>query len=138
MFCCRTDVPQDHVEDLVRQHYADGKFTSPKSEKDRRWLIDSARKLHEDERDDMSSWLKMQIYLALGLTLLGAAQLDIDVCPLEGFFPQVLDAELGLTAKGYTSVVLLALGHRSTDDYAIGTPKARLPFDHVVVTHLDD
>jgi nitroreductase/dihydropteridine reductase len=137
VFCCRTDVPQDYVEELVRQHYADGKFTSPKNEKDWRWLIDFARQLHEGERHDMSSWLKMQVYLALGIALLGAAHLDVDVCPLEGFSPQILDAELGLTATGYTSIVLLAIGHRSTDDYAIGTPKARLPFDRVV-THLDD
>jgi len=43
---------------------------------------------------------------------------------------------LNLRQKGYTSIVLLAIGNRSPADYGIGTPKSRLKTDRIV-TYLD-
>ncbi len=72
------------------------------------------------------------MYLALGILLLGAAALEIDATPIEGFDPRVLNEELGLRDKGLTSVVIAALGYRSADDFNAKLPKSRLPIESVL------
>jgi nitroreductase/dihydropteridine reductase len=64
--------------------------------------------------------------------LLGASALEIDACPIEGFEPGILDEELGLRAKGLTSVVIAALGYRSTEDFNAKLAKSRLPAEQVI------
>ena len=64
--------------------------------------------------------------------LLGAAALDVNACPIEGFDQAVLDEELGLRAKGYTSAVLVALGYGGADDFNAALPKSRLPLEQVI------
>ena len=66
------------------------------------------------------------------LTLLGAAALGVDATPMEGFDAVALDAELGLRERGFTSVVLVALGHRSEKDFNAALPKSRLPAEQVI------
>ena len=67
---------------------------------------------------------------------MGAAELGVDVCPMEGFDPKKLDIELDLRRAGLTSTLILALGYRADDDsYAISA-KSRLPKDKLF-TFLD-
>jgi nitroreductase len=48
-----------------------------------------------------------------------AALLGIDTCPMEGIEPVNYNRVLGLSAKGFTTVVACAAGYRSeTDKYA--------------------
>ena len=61
-----------------------------------------------------------------------AATLGIDACPMEGFDPRVLDEELGLRARGLSSVALVSLGYRSADDFNAKLPKSRLPAETVL------
>ncbi|MGL4409959.1 MAG: NAD(P)H nitroreductase, partial [Zoogloea sp.] len=58
--------------------------------------------------------------------------LDIDATPIEGFDAALLDAELGLAEQGLKSVVLVALGYRSEDDFNAKLPKSRLPAAAVI------
>ncbi|HNE15787.1 MAG TPA: NAD(P)H nitroreductase, partial [Rhodocyclaceae bacterium] len=64
--------------------------------------------------------------------LLGAATLELDAAPLEGFDTQILDAELGLAERGLTSLVIVALGYHSSDDFNARLPKSRLPAERVI------
>jgi nitroreductase/dihydropteridine reductase len=77
--------------------------------------------------NDAQQWAEKQVYLALGTLLLGASTLGVDACPMEGFDRATLDHELGLSAKGLTAVVLVALGYRSSEDFNAKLPKSRLP-----------
>ena len=61
-------------------------------------------------------WTSKQTYLALGNLLNAAAELKIDVTPIEGFLADQYNEILGLTAKGYEASVVAALGYRHEDD----------------------
>jgi nitroreductase / dihydropteridine reductase len=63
--------------------------------------------------------------------LFGAAALDIDATPIEGFDRAVMDEALGLRERGLSAVVLAALGYRSAEDFNAALPKSRLPAEEV-------
>ena len=88
--------------------------------------------LHRNDLKDTQQWMEKQIYLALGTLLLGAATLEIDATPIEGFDHNILDQELDLQAKGLKCVVLAALGYRGAEDFNAKLPKSRFPADSVV------
>ena len=70
-------------------------------------------------------WTSKQTYLALGNLLNAAAELKIDVTPIEGFLPDQYNEILGLTAKGYAASVVAALGYRHEDDATHHLAKVR-------------
>jgi nitroreductase len=61
-------------------------------------------------------WTSKQTYLALGNLLNAAAELKIDVTPMEGFLPEKYNEILGLTALGYSASLVAAVGYRHEDD----------------------
>lgn len=65
---------------------------------------------------EIDPWMTHQVYIALGVFLTTAAVLGVDACPMEGFQPDKFDEMLGLSAKGYGSVVLATAGYRAADD----------------------
>ena len=122
--CARTNIDDAHVAALLAQEEKDGRFPTPEGKemqnKGRSFYVG----LHRNDPQDMQAWTQKQIYLAL---LLGAATLGIDATPIEGFNPQALDQELALNEKGLKSVVMVALGYRSAEDFNAKLPKSRLP-----------
>ncbi|MEO9383312.1 nitroreductase family protein [Chromobacterium phragmitis] len=76
--------------------------------------------------------MEKQVYLAVGTLLLGAATLEIDACPIEGFDARVLGEELGLREQGLVASVIVALGKRSEQDFNARLPKSRLPAEAVI------
>jgi len=69
--------------------------------------------LSEDVRN---TWTSKQTYLALGNLLNAAAELRIDVTPIEGFEPEKVNEILGLTKLGLNASVLATIGYRHEDD----------------------
>ena len=84
-------------------------------------LVDGPRHIWIDE------WATRQAYLALGNVLTSAAALGIDACPMEGFEPEKYNEILGLTQRGFSAVVVCALGYRSADDRHAHDTKVRFP-----------
>lgn len=78
------------------------------------------------------SWMRDQVYIALGTLLTTCGVLGIDACPMEGFIAPEYDRILGLTEKGHASVVVCPVGRRSKDDKYATTQKVRFPLDEVV------
>ncbi|BCU76979.1 NAD(P)H-dependent oxidoreductase [Luteolibacter sp. LG18] len=78
-------------------------------------------------------WASRQVYIALGNLLTSAALLGIDACPMEGFSPADYDRILGLEEKGLGSVVVAAIGYRSSQDKYAGLPKVRFPKEEVLL-----
>lgn len=70
-------------------------------------------------------WTSKQTYLALGNLLNAAAELKIDVTPIEGFLADQYNEILGLTAKGYAASVVAAVGYRHEDDATQHLAKVR-------------
>jgi len=77
-----------------------------------------------------TAWSAKQAYIGLGFGLAMAAHLKIDSSPMEGFSGEKFDEILGLT--DYTSVVLLALGHRSEEDKTQHNKKVRKSIEQFV------
>lgn len=127
VLCARTACDDAHLAAILQQETQDGRFPAAEAaanqRKSRLFYVD----LHRHVRQDVRPWMEKQVYLALGALLLGAAVLDVDACPMEGFDPEMLDAELGLNKKGFTAVAIVALGYRSPDDWNAQLPKSRLP-----------
>lgn len=69
--------------------------------------------LPEDVRN---TWTSKQTYLALGNLLNAAAELKIDVTPIEGFEPEKVNEILGLAALGLNASLLATIGYRHEDD----------------------
>lgn len=69
-----------------------------------------------------------QAYIAFGLSIAMAAELQIDSTPMEGFNNEELDKLLGLNDKGLKSVLLLPLGYRDhANDWLVNLKKVRHP-----------
>lgn len=105
----------------------DGRFATPEAkaanDKGRKFFADMHRKdLHDD-----AEWMAKQVYLNVGNFLLGVAALGLDAVPIEGFDAAILDEEFGLKEKGYTSLVVVPVGHHSVEDFNATLPKSRLP-----------
>ncbi|SOB92650.1 NAD(P)H-dependent oxidoreductase [Rhodobacter maris] len=78
-----------------------------------------------------------QAYIAFGLALAQAAELEVDATPMEGFDPAQVDEILGLREKGLRSVTLMPLGYRATEgDWLLGMKKVRKPMAELV-TRID-
>lgn len=79
-------------------------------------------------------WSARQVYIALGNLLTTAASMQIDVSPMEGFDPKQYDEILGMKGSGYSTVVIAAIGYRSSDDEAQYKAKVRKPMDELFET----
>lgn len=131
VLCARTELDDAHLQRVLEQEEKDGRFKTSEAKemqiRGRGFYVN----MHRNELHDTQQWMEKQVYLALGALLLGAAALEIDATPIEGFDRSTLDEALGLRERGLTSVVLAALGYRSADDFNAALPKSRLPSDDI-------
>ena len=131
VFAARTDMTEAHLNAVLAQEVADGRAPDDKA----RTMVDQTRRgyvdLHRYDQKDLQHWMEKQVYLALGTALLGAVAHGLDATPIEGFDAKRLDAELGLRAQGFTSVVMLSLGYRAEGDFNAGLTKSRLAAEQV-------
>lgn len=70
-------------------------------------------------------WTSKQTYLALGNLLNAAAELNIDVTPMEGFEPEKVNEILGLNEKGLNASLIATIGYRHADDATQSYAKVR-------------
>lgn len=131
VLCARTELTDEHLANVLDQEEKDGRFPTPEGKEAQQNGRNFYVGLHRNEWHDTEHWMEKQVYLALGTLLLGAAALEIDATPIEGFDRSVLDDTLGLRERGLKSVVLASLGYRSDDDFNAELPKSRLPADEV-------
>ncbi len=75
-----------------------------------------------------------QAYIAFGLAIAQAAELDVDATPMEGFSNAELDELLGLDKLGLKSAVMLPLGYRMEEqDWLLKLKKFRLPKEEFLI-----
>lgn len=74
-----------------------------------------------------------QAYIAFGLAIAAAAELEVDATPMEGFNGPELDKLLGLDKKGLRSVTILPLGYRDeAQDWLVNQKKVRTPKERFI------
>ncbi|MEG4232683.1 NAD(P)H-dependent oxidoreductase [Microcoleus sp. Pol11C3] len=91
-------------------------------------LVDGTRSFN------INQWSTHQTYIALGNFMTSAALLGVDTCPMEGIEPVNYDRLLGLSAKGFTTVVACAAGYRSEADKYASLAKVRFPKSEILET----
>jgi nitroreductase len=79
-------------------------------------------------------WAQKQAYLALGNLLNAAAELKIDVTPMEGFLPEQYNEILGLTEKGLHATLVATIGYRHDEDDTQHYAKVRKPITELFET----
>lgn len=130
VLCARTALDDPYLQQVLDQETRDGRLANDEARANQHQVRQGYVHKHEAAAN-LLNWTSRQVYIALGFLLLGAAEMGIDACPIEGFDDAALDAELKLPAQGLKSLVLVALGHRSTQDFNAALPKSRL--DEAVV-----
>ena len=126
VLCARIDMDEPHLEAVLEQEQRDGRFRDEQARAGQDATRRSYVNQHRFGNKDVAQWLEKQVYLALGTALVGAATLEIDATPMEGFDQKILDAEFGLNEKGLAGLVLVSFGYSSDKDFNAGLPKSRL------------
>lgn len=83
--------------------------------------------------EDRNNWTSKQTYLALGNLLNAAAELKIDVTPMEGFEPENVNELLGLKALGLNASLLATIGYRHEEDATQHYKKVRKPKNELFI-----
>lgn len=74
-----------------------------------------------------------QSYIAFGMAIAAAAELQIDASPMEGFHNHKLDAFLKLDQRGLKSMTILALGERDLqNDWLVPLKKVRFALEDIL------
>jgi nitroreductase len=73
-------------------------------------------KINDLTEEQRNIWTSKQTYLALGNLLNVAAELKIDVTPMEGFEPEKVNEILDLTEKGLNASLIATIGYRHEED----------------------
>lgn len=124
----KIELDDAHLQALLEQETQDGRFGG---NEEARKGADGARRyyvgLNSTSSQKQQEWMARQAYISLGFLLMGAATLGLDATPIEGFFPEKLDAALGLGELGLKSVVVASIGYRSEQDFNASLNKSRLP-----------
>jgi nitroreductase len=79
-------------------------------------------------------WTAKQTYLALGNLLNAAAELKIDVTPMEGFEPSAVNEILGLEKLGLNAALLATIGYRHEEDETQHYKKVRKSNEDLFIT----
>lgn len=69
----------------------------------------------EKNSNNMEEWLTHQVYIALGIACVAAANEKVDSVPIEGFDKKVLNDILNLSEQNLSASVLLPLGYRDPE-----------------------
>ena len=129
VFCAPTNVSDDHVHTYL-ELIAKERGVHKESLESYGQMMFGFLKGHNHET--LLTWIKHQLYIALGQTMKVCAHLRVDSCPIEGFDSDKYDEILNLKEKHLTSVVLLPIGYRSENDKYQHAKKVRYPLGDVV------
>ena len=84
--------------------------------------------------DQKAVWTSKQTYLALANLMNAAAELKIDVTPMEGFEPEKYNEILGFNALGLNASLVAAIGYRHEEDATQHYVKVRKPKQELFIT----
>ncbi|HLA56675.1 MAG TPA: NAD(P)H-dependent oxidoreductase [Flavobacterium sp.] len=85
------------------------------------------------EVENKNIWASKQTYLALANLISAAAELKIDVSPMEGFDVEGFNEILGLKEKGLNAAVIAAIGYRHAEDATQHYIKVRKPNEELFI-----
>ena len=90
-------------------------------------------KITDLPKESRDIWTSKQTYLALGNLLNAAAELKIDVTPMEGFEPEKVNEILKLNEQNLNASLIAAIGYRSEEDATQHYAKVRKPLNQLFI-----
>lgn len=90
-------------------------------------------KINELPVDIRNNWTSKQTYLALANLINAAAELKIDVTPMEGFEPEAVNEILGLQKMGLNAALIATIGYRSEEDATQHYAKVRKSVEELFI-----
>ena len=131
VFANIVDVQDQHIDDYV-QNIAN---TRGLTVEDLKGYSDFMKaKIVSLPVDQKSVWTSKQTYLALANLMNAAAELKIDVTPMEGFEPEKYNEILGFNALGLNASLVAAVGYRHEEDATQHYVKVRKPKQELFIT----
>lgn len=113
---------QEFVDDIVQTR----NVTTESLEEYKQMMLGFLSRMSVEEKN---IWANKQVYIALGSLMVVLAEMKIDSCAMEGINPAKYDEILGFTEKGFSTVVALPIGYRSSDDKYADLEKVRFPIE---------
>ena len=132
VFCSHTTVSDQDTDDYIALK---AKVQGMKVEDLKGYGDFMKMKINEKSPGEVKDWTEKQTYLALGNALMACASMQIDATPMEGFDPIKYNEILGLTEKGLTATVVLAIGYRHIEDATQNQDKVRKPMTSLFETY---
>ena len=131
VFANIVDVQENHIDDYVQNIAA----TRGLSVDDLKGYSDFMKsKIVSLPVDQKAVWTSKQTYLALANLMNAAAELKIDVTPMEGFEPEKYNEILGFNALGLNASLVAAVGYRHEEDATQHYVKVRKPKQELFIT----
>ena len=131
VFANIVDVQDKHIDDYV-QNIANTRSLSVEDLKGYSDFMKS--KIVPLPVEQKAVWTSKQTYLALGNLLNAAAELKIDVTPMEGFEPEKYNEILGLNELGLNASLVATVGYRHEEDATQHYAKVRKPKQELFTT----
>lgn len=131
VFANIVDVQDEHIEDYI-QNIANTRGLTLEDLKGYSDFMKS--KIVPLPVDKKSVWTSKQTYLALANLMNAAAELKIDVTPMEGFEPEKYNEILGLNEIGLNASLVATVGYRHEEDVTQHYAKVRKPIEELFIT----
>lgn len=126
--------PYTHISEKQLDDYFD--LIKRKRNPEKEWMdkyrakIEGFIKMNEGH---VAEWLARQVYIALGIACVAAANEKVDSVPIEGFDKEILNRILDLPARNLTSGILLPIGYRDVEkDWMASAAKVRKDLTDIV------
>jgi nitroreductase/dihydropteridine reductase len=91
-----TDLPDEHVDAVFAKERADKRFPDPAKQELWESMTRDFLNIRNSIYKDLDHWMEKQTYMALGMTMMAAAELGVDATPLEGFDRASVDEAFGI------------------------------------------
>lgn len=128
VFAFNTNVDEHYLEEFIKNN-SETRNKPVEDFQDLKEMIQNSVLTFTEEAKH--NWASRQVYIALGNLLSAAADLKIDVCPMEGFNATEFDELLDLKSKNLKSVTLATVGYRSEADQLKDERKVRKSKDEL-------
>lgn len=132
VFATRIDITKEYLTHVLDKEEKDGRFSSGEYKGQMHDGRSVFVNMHVFDLKDIQHWAEKQVYLNVGHFLFGATSMGLDTVAMEGFDFACLDEELGLREQGFTSTVVVAVGHHREGDFNKALPKSRLMKNEII------
>jgi nitroreductase/dihydropteridine reductase len=125
-----TDVPDEHIDAVFAKERMDGRFPDPAKQELWESMTRDFLNIRNSVYKDLDHWMEKQTYMALGMTMMAAAELGVEATPFEGFDRASVDEAFAITETGYTTTVIMGLGYPNLEK-VYQTPISRFDPDRL-------